>query len=216
MITKIYIQSGGLDSKSPIGFVVLGATSGVLSTKVGNETTLLDFKYKIGQWVPDEGGVICERWIENSRQHYLVVDTDNLAVGTRWSGTTSVIGVSAQSLFNGLSNSVAITQQVGHTQSAAQLCLDSSRNGKTDWYLPSSQEFETMTNNLFHVSQGIEDAGGVSFDLRARPYYWTSTEFDTRALIYRVDNSLGTVATKTVSTLSSLAISVRAIRKFII
>ena len=73
-----------------------------------------------------------------------------------------------------------------------------------------------MTNNLFHVSQGIEDAGGVSFDLRDRPYYWTSTELDTRAFIYRVDNSLGTVATKTVSTLSSLAISVRAFRKFII
>jgi hypothetical protein len=154
------------------------------------------------------GGVVFHLWRgTDGIQHGLIVGLTDLSTSQAWSNVTAtLIGAGAQSTWDGLSNSNAIVAQVGHTNSAAKLCLDSTANGQTDWYLPSVDELLLALHNRFEVAQGLTTAGGDQF---AFTNYWSSTEYIlTNAWgcnsfsIISGDNPKGVVA------------RVRAIRKF--
>ena len=69
------------------------------------------------------GGVIF--WVDHTGLHGLICSMIDLSTSQVWSNITNVeIGVSAQSIWNGPGNSVAIVGQQGHVTSAANLCLD--------------------------------------------------------------------------------------------
>ena len=72
----------------------------------------------------------------------------------------------------GLTNSNAITKQPEHSDSAAALCLDATREYKgteyKDWYLPSKDEL-----NLMFVNLKQEGLGGYTSSS-----YWSSSEAD--------------------------------------
>ncbi len=139
------------------------------------------FTYEIGQYVSSEGGVIFHRYIDNGVQYYLVVDTTDLSTNSAWSNVTStLIGSTAQSTWDGLSNSNAIVGQAGFTSGAAKLCLDSTNNSKSDWYLPAIDELSLLWQNRFNVNRtlsGNSSHGSISGATQiGYNYYWSSTE----------------------------------------
>ena len=123
------------------------------------------------------GGVIFHLWKDNQGiEHGLVVATTNQSNTEVWSNIGNVvIGTSAQSTWNGLSNSNAITAQTGHTNSASNLCLNLVSGGQTDWYLPSIDELSLLWHNRFNVNKTLSTIQGAE-TLPIGAYYWSSTE----------------------------------------
>lgn len=124
------------------------------------------------------GGVIFHLWKDiQGVEHGLIVDKTDLSNGHIWSDVNStLIGASAQSNWDGLSNSHAIVGQAGHTISAAALCLNSNNGGQTDWYLPSIQELSILWNNYYSVTRTLSQISGA---IQVQPTdYWSSTEYD--------------------------------------
>jgi hypothetical protein len=123
------------------------------------------------------GGVIFHLWKNIAGvEHGLVVATTDQSTSQVWSDVTStLIGISAQSSWDGLSNSAAIVNQPGHTTSAAKLCLDLVDGGENDWYLPSIDELSLLWHSRFNVNKALSIIGGASqLDLKIN--YWSSTE----------------------------------------
>lgn len=173
------------------------------------------FTYEIGQYVSSEGGVIFHRYIDNGVQYYLVVDTTDLSISSAWSNVAStLIGSTAQSTWDGLSNSNAIVGQSGFTSGAAKLCLDSTNNSKTDWYLPAVDELNLLLQSRFNVNKTL--SGNSSFGTInsatqiLNNQYWSSTESsNTNSWFFDLGN--GTF----LNFLSkSTTLYVRAVRKF--
>jgi hypothetical protein len=174
---------GGLSATTISGVTFYGDGS--------NLTGIGGYTYEIGEYVPAQGGVIFHRYIDSGQENYLVVDTTDLSTNSAWSNVTStLIGSTAQSTWDGLSNSIAIVAQVGFTSGAAKLCLDSTNNGKNDWYLPAIDELNLIWVNRFNINKtltgnssfgSITGANIISF---TNSGYWSSTEFDgTRSLL---------------------------------
>jgi hypothetical protein len=123
------------------------------------------------------GGVIFHLWKDSAGlEHGLMVDKTDFSTSQVWSNINStLIGPSAQSIWDGLSNSNAIVGQAGHTSSAAALCLNSTNGGQSDWYLPSIQELNMLWNNYYTVARSLTQISGATQLLPA--YYWSSTEY---------------------------------------
>jgi hypothetical protein len=124
------------------------------------------------------GGVVFHLWKDSTgAEHGLVVALTDQSTGAAWSNVTStLIGSSAQSLWDGLSNSNAIVGQTGHNGSAAKLCLDLVSGGQSDWYLPSIQEFNLLWNNYYNVAISLSQISGAT---QLQMYdYWSSAEKD--------------------------------------
>jgi hypothetical protein len=122
------------------------------------------------------GGVIFYLWKDaQGLEHGLIVDKVNLSTAQVWSNIDqTLIGASAQSPWNGLSNSNAIISQAGHTNSASALCLNSTNGGQNDWYLPSVLELNMLWNNYYQVAKKLSQISGAT-ELSAANY-WSSTE----------------------------------------
>ena len=130
------------------------------------------------------GGVVFCVWKDaQGQEHGLIVDKVDLSTGQAWSNITAVaIGLSAQSIWDGLSNSNAIVSQAGHTNSAAALCLNSTNGGQTDWYLPSFQELNMLWSNYFAVARTLSQIQGAT--LLQPLSYWSSSELDVTTAVY--------------------------------
>jgi hypothetical protein len=129
------------------------------------------------------GGVVF--WVDQTGQHGLVCSMIDLSEGFEWSNVaSSLIGSTAQSYWDGLSNSNAIVGQEGHTSSAAKLCfdytnIDYSTGIYNDWYLPSRGELTQLFNNIFPVHKTLESDGNIATTLLVGDFtYWSSTEYD--------------------------------------
>jgi hypothetical protein len=200
--------------------VTSGATNGYVLTSdaSGNaswQTPSGGYTYEIGQYVPSEGGVIFHRYLDGTTENYLVVDTTNLSTASAWSNVSStLIGSTAQSTWNGLSNSNAIVGQSGFTSGAAKLCLDYSVGLINDWYLPAIDELSLLWQNRFNVNRTL--SGNSSFGTIAGAVqiaygnYWSSTEFDSsNAWIFAFSSGSADFETKAIN-----SYAVRAVRKF--
>ena len=112
----------------------------------------------------------------DGNEHGLIVALTNQSTAAAWSDVTStLIGSSAQSHWNGLANSIAIVAQVGHTNSAAKLCLDFVSGGYNDWYLPSRHELNLLFDAQFNVSKSLSITSGA-VELTQIGSYWSSSE----------------------------------------
>lgn len=124
------------------------------------------------------GGVVFHLWKDaQGVEHGLIVDKTDLITSQSyvWSNISStLIGASAQSSWDGLSNSNAIVGQAGHTISASALCLNSTNGGQSDWYLPSIQELNMLWNNYYTVARSLTQISGAT-QLQLSDY-WSSTE----------------------------------------
>jgi hypothetical protein len=125
------------------------------------------------------GGVIFHLWKDaQGVEHGLIVDKTDVSTSQAWSNVTStLIGSTAKSSWDGLSNSNAIIGQAGHTNSVAALCLNSTNGGQSDWYLPSIDELSLLSHSRFNVNKSLSTIGGATI-LPNFDYYWSSTEED--------------------------------------
>jgi hypothetical protein len=120
-------------------------------------------------------GVIFHLWKDaQGEEHGLIIDKTDLSTAQLWSNIDTLIGASAQSIWDGLSNSNAIVGQTGHINSAASLCLNSNNGGQSDWYLPSIQELNMLWNNYYTVARSLSQISGASQMQLA--FYWSSVE----------------------------------------
>ena len=122
------------------------------------------------------GGVVFHLWKDAlGVEHGLIIDKTDLSTAQVWSNIDStLIGPSAQSSWDGLSNSNAIVGQAGHTSSASALCLNSTNGAQSDWYLPSVQELNMLWNNYYTVARSLTQISGAT---QLQPaIYWSSTE----------------------------------------
>jgi hypothetical protein len=155
------------------------------------------------------GGVIFHLWKDaQGVEHGLIVALTDQSVGTVWSNVSiTSIGTSAQSSWNGLTNSNAIVAQAGHTSSAAKLCLDLVSGGQTDWYLPSIQELSMLWNNYYTVARSLSQITGATQITPA--IHWSSTEFN-NGFAWFLGFLDGTIANNN----KSAPYDVRAVRAF--
>jgi hypothetical protein len=139
------------------------------------------------------GGVVFHLWRDTSGvEHGLIIDKINLSAAQVWSNIgQTLIGASAQSSWNGLSNSNAIVGQAGHTSSAAALCLNSTNGGQSDWYLPSIDELSLLWHSRFNVNKSLSAIGGATvLPISANSNYWSSTESSSYAMTFSFTNGL--------------------------
>ena len=125
-------------------------------------------------------GVIFHLWKDNAGvEHGLIVDKTDLSTSQIWSNVSAaLIGASASSSWDGLSNSNAIVGQAGHTSSAAALCLNSTNNGQSDWYLPSIDELSLLWHSRFNVNKTLSAIGGATvLPSSTNAKFWSSKEF---------------------------------------
>jgi hypothetical protein len=122
------------------------------------------------------GGVVFHLWKDTTGvEHGLIVALTDQSTSQVWSNVdATLIGASAQSSWDGISNSNAIVAQAGHTSSAAKLCLDLLSGGQSDWYLPSIQELNMLWNNYYNVARALSQISGATQLTNA--YYWSSSE----------------------------------------
>jgi hypothetical protein len=121
------------------------------------------FQYDVGEYAADKGGVIFHRYLDGDTQNYLVVSITDQSTGQVWSNVTStLIGSTAQSTWDGLSNSNAIVGQVGFTNGAAKTCLDLTSLDKVDWYLPAIDELNLLWQNRFNVNRTLSGNSSYS------------------------------------------------------
>ena len=124
------------------------------------------------------GGIVFYVYQSSGVQHGLIVSLVDVGDSVQWSNITSTaVGTTAQSRWDGLSNSLAIVAQSGHTTSAAKLCLDYTYTDSTgtydDWYLPAVDEWLALLGNAFVVDKALSLSAG--FDAHYMQY-WISTE----------------------------------------
>tara|TARA_R110000868_G_scaffold409454_1_gene694949 strand:+ start:1130 stop:2551 length:1422 start_codon:yes stop_codon:yes gene_type:complete len=135
------------------------------------------FTYEIGQYVSSEGGVIMHRWLSNSPlgaptagtvQNYLVVALTDVGGTYIWGATGVTYG--ASSMFNGQLNTSLIA--ASSPTSAASACDALVSGGKSDWYLPATDEWRILFDNRWAVNQSL-----ITFGLQIGiALYFTSTE----------------------------------------
>ena len=124
------------------------------------------------------GGIVVAEWNENGVKKALIASLTDLSVNLPWTVPAfqggPIIGYTAQSYSNGLTNTNAIITQTGapaantYAAGIARLYLG---GGYNDWYLPSQWEL-----NLCYQSAAIVNKvlGVTSF---GPSQYWCSTEF---------------------------------------
>jgi hypothetical protein len=154
---------------------LLSVPYALYAANAGTATGGGNFTHYIGEEYG--GGVIFHLWKDNAGvEHGLIVALTDQSISQAWSNVTSAeIGTSAQSSWDGLSNSNSIVGQAGHTSSAAKLCLDLVSGGQSDWYLPSIQELNMLWNNYYTVNRALSQISGAT--QLSNSVYWSSSEF---------------------------------------
>jgi hypothetical protein len=124
------------------------------------------------------GGIIFHLWKDSQGiEHGLIVDIFELSASQIWSNVLGLIGIQAQSNWNGVGNSNAIVGQIGHTNSAAQACLNSTNSNQSDWYLPAIDELSLLIHARFDVNKTLSTIAAAT-SLPIIGTYWSSTEYD--------------------------------------
>jgi hypothetical protein len=126
------------------------------------------------------GGVVF--YVDQTGKHGLVCSMIDLSTSQMWSNVTAtLIGPTAQSVWDGQSNSIAIIGQTGHTNSAAKLCEDYTNFNYgtgvySDWYLPSITELNDLLNNIRMIQRTLINDGDPTTTPLVANLYWSSTE----------------------------------------
>jgi hypothetical protein len=179
----------------------------------GLATWQLRKTYSVGDFA--QGGIVV--WVDESRQHGLVLADHNQCLGTRWyAGRNGNTQAKGDGVYAGemntaiiISSHVAIGDDGGDY--AARLCadLETVQGGVKygDWYLPSIVEL-----NMIFLNRDLIDQFALEYgvDTLIQDNHWSSTEIDsTKAWVMSFWNGVSYNFTK-----NGTANKVRAIRSF--
>jgi hypothetical protein len=164
------------------------ANNEIQSLSISNDTIFLsknggNVKLPSSHYVGElyGGGVVF--YVDRTGKHGLVCSMIDISATASiwWNNATNLIGINAQSYWNGQGNSDAIMTQ--SSISAAKLC-DNYTNSNygtgvySDWYLPSKGELEFLWQNFSLVQKSLESDGNSATTAILISYYWSSTEFN--------------------------------------
>jgi len=155
------------------------------------------------------GGIVVAVFNDAGVNKALVASLTNLSTGVPWTITafqTTLIGATAQSFYDGLTNTNAIIAQTllpASTSYAAGIARLFAGGGFSDWYLPSVWELNMCYNSAAIINKILGATNGF-----VNVNYWSSTEFSannatTRSFVLATQGSFAK---------SSGAIYVRAVR----
>jgi hypothetical protein len=171
----------------------------------------LDIPHHIGDMYG--GGIIF--YVDHTGKHGLILGLVDLSGSQGWSNVGSLIGATAQSDWDGQTNTTAIIKQAGHSYSAAKLCdeytnADYGTGIYSDWYLPTELELLKLYDALYLVNKTLDTDGNSStVPLWKEGELWSSTERDaTYAYYFRFDSS------SCFYSLKNNLLGVRAVRAF--
>ena len=221
------VSSEGLTIANPLS--ISNGTEGVDKVLVSDSSGLVTWKpvkslFNYGHYVGElyGGGIVVDVWKEGDDEKVLIASLENLnstlgfynVNGSSYSATwiyggtssTTLIGASAQSLYNGRQNTDSIlffSTSKGYTGSVAQVCVDYRGGGYDDWYLPSYYEINSLYNNANIVNRVLQKESVSFYRSNLSTYsqnptyyhkggYWTSTEASTTEA-YSMDNYLHSV-----------------------
>ncbi len=130
-------------------------------------------KYKIGQNVPELGGIVF--YLDATQKHGLVCAAKDQSTGTQWHHGAFTNTKSFDSIVgSGKANTAKIVVSQGVDSYAAKLCYELVLEGFSDWYLPSKKELSLMYSN---IGRGAESPN-KNIGNFASDFYWSSTELD--------------------------------------
>ncbi|MDB4648888.1 DUF1566 domain-containing protein [Crocinitomicaceae bacterium] len=216
--TMGYVAGPHTDSTdiSTMGYVVGPHTDSTDISNMGFITSnSIGFVHYIGEHYG--GGIVFSVWKDSLNvEHGLIVDIEDLS-DSPWSNVITEVGLLSN--WDGAYNSIAIINQVGHVNSAASLCANSTSGGFNDWYLPSLNDVESMYNNFGIISRSlslIPGASAIQISLSSTTQYWTSTEKITTSALAdeAVSFDFNSGASLNVGALKTQSKKVRAIREF--
>ena len=124
------------------------------------------------------GGIVVGEWDKNGVKKALIASLTNLSSSIVWTvpaQQTNLIGITAQSSSDGLTNTDAIIAQTGvpaTTAYAAGIARLFAGGSFTDWYLPSLWEL----NILFNSAAIINKILGATNGFITATNYWSSME----------------------------------------
>jgi hypothetical protein len=119
------------------------------------------------------GGVIF--WMNPTGDEGLVIALTNQSSSSTWGCSGVLTGSAGAAIGTGETNTTAIISAGCATSgTAAELVSNLSLNGYNDWFLPSSDEWIEVYNNLATIQPVILSNGGDDFLMQ----YWSSTEND--------------------------------------
>ena len=119
------------------------------------------------------GGVIF--WVNPTGDEGLVIALTNQSSSSTWGCSGVLTGAAGATIGTGETNTTAIISAGCATSgTAAELVSNLSLNGYDDWFLPSSDEWIEVYNNLSIIQPVILSNGGDDFLMQ----YWSSTEND--------------------------------------
>jgi hypothetical protein len=137
------------------------------------------------------GGIIFYLW--DNGTHGLIAQTSDLGVTSWGCSGTPITGADGQGIGDGLQNTIDIVNGCSTVGIAARLCADSTVNGYTDWYLPSTAEVDQMFTKRFVIGGfwntqpywSSTEANSISAWVRAfyAPYSWTPHDKDALAYV---------------------------------
>jgi hypothetical protein len=216
-----YYLKVGMDAAGGTNFLTMGTTqllsvpyalhAKTAESLVGGGSGGGGFTHYIGEEFG--GGVVFHLWKDaQGVEHGLIVDKTDLSTSQVWSNIdATLIGASAQSSWDGLSNSNAIVGQAGHTSSASALCLNSTNGAQSDWYLPSVQELNMLWNNYYTVVRSLTQISGAT-QLQLANYWSSSENLATSAWSFAFNAGFAYASAS--SSLKYYALYVRAVRAF--
>ncbi|MFH1563236.1 MAG: four helix bundle protein [Nitrospirota bacterium] len=116
------------------------------------------------------GGVVF--YVDHTGNHGVICSMINISTSQVWSNVSStLIGPTAQSDWNGQGNTNAIIGQDGHSNSAAKLCdgytnSDYGSGSYSDWYLPTIAQLNKLYNAVYEVNKALDsDENGATTGL---------------------------------------------------
>jgi hypothetical protein len=178
-----YYLKVGMDVLGGTNFLTIGTTQFLsvpyalyakTADNIGSSASGVNFTHFIGEQYG--GGIIFYLWKDSiGYEHGLIADKVDLSPAQMWSNIDLYeVGPLAQNSWDGLNNTSAIASQIGHTSSAAALCLNSTNGGQNDWYLPSVNELSLLLHNRFIVNKTLASIGVYQISILNN--YWSSTE----------------------------------------
>ena len=197
-------------------------TAGTNVTVTGSGTTASPYVVNAsGHYVGElfGGGIVF--YVYNNGANGLIASLDDLdgGSGVAWSGngnTSTLIGATAQSFYDGAANTTAMVTQDATANKAGTLCDNYTGGSQTDWYLPAGWELNLLYNSAFYINTILENDGdvatnGLNPENVAPTYgrYWSSTENHSNiAWYYLFPNGYSNTSLK------SSTYRVRAVRAF--
>jgi hypothetical protein len=138
------------------------------------------YTHFIGEYF--EGGIIFHLSKDASGyEHGLILSIADISTSAPWKVLGMPLNSNSYSLWDGLSNTQSITLNGNENDmSAAQLCVNYSYSGYSDWYLPSIDEFGLILNQKYEINKALSVIDGSSLFDYNYPWrhYWTSTEIN--------------------------------------